>query len=490
MFEILSVEEMKKADVGAIADGIAGLSLIETAGTALAHNILNSFEKQNVLFLCGSGNNGADGFAAAHVLKKNGWAVRLACLVKKTALKNDAALAAQKWDGDVENLNSNLSLKETGLVVDAVFGTGFNGALDPEIITLFDKIRAKKITVVAADIPSGMNATTGAIAAGTLHADMTVTFCRKKIAHVLQPSRKFCGKIYLAEIGIRDDIIAGLETSLFENNPALWLKDFPIPDVENNKFDRGHVVVYGGAKRTGAACLAAQAAQKIGAGLVTITSKPESRVIYSSCRASIMVDEWATLEDFKSILRDERKNTLVLGPGGGDSLKDIVDAALGFNKSAVLDADVFTAYKDSPQELFSKLSPHHHVLTPHEGEFERLFGKIKGSKLDRARSAAKLANAIILLKGSDTVIAAPDGTAIINTNAPPTLATGGSGDVLAGLIAGLMAQKMPPFMAASAACWLHAETARIHGLGLTAEDIIYRIIQALNSLFTIQKGDA
>ncbi len=473
MLEILTSDEMRQADKAAIASGITHAQLVEAAGVAVAELIKENFQPCPILFLCGPGSNGNDGHVAAARLKKEGWNVRVASTVKKQ---------------DCENLNSNLSLKDAKLVVDAVYGTGLNKPLDPELVTFFDKIRAKKIPVIAVDVPSGMNATTGATAAGALEAKITITFCRKKIAHMLYPSRKMCGKIHVAQIPVNDDTVASLKTSLFENHPALWLKDFPIPDAATHKYHRGHTVVYGGPVRTGAACLSAAAAQKIGSGLVTLTTPPSSRMIYALYRASIMVDEWQDAEGFKAILRDERKNCVVIGPGAGDGVKEAVEALLTFNKTAVLDADVFTAFSKTPQELFSKLSPDC-VLTPHEGEFERLFGTLKGSKLDRARQAAKTSDAIILLKGPDSVIAAPDGTAIINLNASPALATGGSGDVLAGLIAGLAAQKMPLFMATAAACWLHGETAKIHGLGLTAEDIISHIPQVLNTLFTSAKTD-
>lgn len=485
MFEVLTAEEMKQADAAAIAGGTPGIRLMEQAGAAVARQIQDRFQPVPALVLCGPGNNGGDGFIAAAQLKKAGWQVRVACLVKKTELKGDAALACKQWDGDIESLNSNLSLKDTGLVVVAIFGTGLARALDPELITLFDKIRAKKIPVTAVDLPTGLDATTGAISPGTLPADLTVTFTRKKLAHVLLPGKTICGRVHVAIIGITDQTVAGLKTSVFENDPALWLKDFPIPRMESHKYDRGHAVIYGGEIRTGAACLAAAAAQKIGAGLVTIASRHPSLHTYQLYRASIMVDAWHEREEFKALLRDERRNVALAGPGAGadDNLRESVEDILGFNKSAVFDADVFTLFKDNPKEFFAKLSPAKHVLTPHEGEFSRIFGHIEGHKTERVRKAAKLANAVILLKGSDTIIAAPDGTAVINTNAPSTLATAGSGDVLAGLIAGLMAQGMPPFMAACAAVWLHGETARGYGLGLTAEDIINQLPQSLNRLF-------
>jgi ADP-dependent NAD(P)H-hydrate dehydratase / NAD(P)H-hydrate epimerase len=491
MFEVLTADEMKKADAATIAAGTPGLRLMEQAGAAVARIIENRMPPCPVLVLCGAGNNGGDGFITAARLKKAGWPVRLACLAKKTALKGDAALAAAQWDGEIESLNSNVKLKDAGLVIDAIFGTGFTRGLDPEIVTLFDKIRARKISVVAVDVPSGIDATTGAIAPGALQAEATVTFCRKKIAHMLLPSKAWCGRVHVAMIGISDETVAGLGTSVFENDPALWIKDFPIPRAETHKYDRGHALVYGGEKRTGAACLAAAAAQKMGAGLVTIASRPASAAIYKGYRASLMVDEWQSPEDLGAILRDERKNALLLGPGAGtEGLKETVETILSFNRTAVLDADVFTAFKDSPKELFAKLSPDKHVLTPHEGEFVRLFGTLEGDKAERARKAAKAANAIIILKGSDTVIAAPDGTTIINTNAPPTLAIAGTGDVLSGFITGLAAQGMPVFMAAAAGVWLHAETALHLGLGLVAEDIISHVPQILNRLFRAPGRDS
>jgi hydroxyethylthiazole kinase-like uncharacterized protein yjeF len=474
MFEILNSAQSRQADALAIEGG--AFNLMETAGAAVAHEIVENFKTGAVLVLCGPGNNGGDGFVIARHLRKAGWKVRVACLTKKHPL------ASKLWDGEIEDLNSNLSLKEAQLVVDAVFGTGFSGALNAETVTLFDKVRAKKIPVVAVDVPSGVEA------AGALNAVLTVTFTRKKPAHVLLPTKNLCGRIVVANIGITDEIVAATQAAVFENHPALWLKDYPIPDAASHKYTRGHALVVGGRKRTGAACLAAVAAQRIGAGLTTIAAAAESAAVYQSYRASLMVDAWETAEDFKAILRDPRKNALVIGPGLGDE-KEILDTALAFSKGGVLDADVFTLCRNDPKELFAKLSPKY-VLTPHEGEFARLFPGLPGNKIERAQQAAQISNAIVLLKGADTVVAAPDGTTIVNTNAPPSLAIGGSGDVLSGLIAGLMAQGMPPFMSAAAAAWLHAETARNFGFGLTPEDIINFLNQTLNRLFSPALPDA
>lgn len=489
MFDVLTADEMRRADQAAIAAGEKGIDLMRAAGTAAARHIAEKFETCPVLFLCGAGNNGGDGFIAAEILRREGWPVRLACLAKPAALKGDAALAAREFGGKTEDLNSNLGIKDSALVVDAIFGTGFQGKLQPELVVLLDKVRAKNIPVVALDMPSGIDATTGQIDEGTLKAAMTVTFCRRKPAHLLYPSRTHCGRIIRCDIGIADDIVAATGAQTFENNPALWLGMLPVPDVNSHKYTRGHALVYGGAHRTGAAALSALAAQRAGAGVVTIATPPESALLYRLIQPSLLVDVFENAEDYAQLLQDARKTAMVIGPGalpaqgGEDALRAAILATVETPKAAVLDGDVFRVFEHQPATLFAKLAPARHVLTPHAGEFTRLFGAPDGSKLEQARQAAKKANAVIVYKGADTVIAAPEGLAVIDVSGPPVLATAGSGDVLAGLIAGLAAQGMPPFFAACAAVWLHAQAARRHGLSLVAEDIIYHIPQVLNEIF-------
>lgn len=484
MFEILSASEMSKTEAAAIADGTPAFQLMQNAGHAVAQEIMSCLEPCETLILCGPGNNGGDGFITAAQLKKNGWPVRVACLAKKSELKGLSAQAAKMWDGPIESLNSNLSVHQTKLIVDAIFGTGFKGGLDPETLTLFEKIKARKIGVVAIDLPSGINASTGAVAAGILSAQLTVTFGRKKVAHVLHSSKFLCGRIILSNIGIGDGHVMTAQSSLFENHPALWLRDFPLPTPSSHKYDRGHALIYGGDHRPGAAILAAMAAQRAGSGVVSFATTPDMHSFYLAARASIMTDSLQDDDALKALLRDERKTALVIGCGAGTDarLEKSVMTALSFNKAVVLDGDVFTVFKDKTDKLFPALHARH-VLTPHSGEFERLFPSLQGDKIAKARAAAKLSGAIVVLKGADTVIAAPDGAAVIQHDSPSVLATAGSGDVLAGLIGGFAAQGMSSFMAASAAVWLHAEAGRKQGLGLVAEDIISNTSQCLNALF-------
>lgn len=495
MFEILTADEMRRTDQAAMADGRKGFELMTTAGHAVAQRIIQDYTPCPVLILCGTGNNGGDGFIIAGALEKAGWPVRVACLIKTTDLKGDASLAAKTFGGKVEALNSNLGVKDARIVVDAIFGTGFSGALEPELITLLDKVRAKSPIVIAVDVPSGISADSGDIAEGTLKADLTMTFCRRKIAHMLYPARAWCGRIVRADIGIDDTIVAAQNALTFENNPALWLANMPIPGHDSHKFTRGHVNVYGGSHRTGAAALAARAAQRAGAGLVSIACPNSTQLYYRLSAASLMVDVCNTDDDYKVLLEDERRNAIVIGPGalpergGEEELRAAVKAVITTSKAAVLDGDVFRAFEHHPSQLLGHLDPARHVLTPHAGEFLRLFGTLDGSKLDQARAAAKKANAIIVYKGADTIIAAPEGLAVIDVSGPPTLATAGAGDVLAGLIAGFAAQGMLPFFAACAAVYLHSQSAQLHGLGLTAEDIISNMNQSLNNLFGLNKPD-
>jgi ADP-dependent NAD(P)H-hydrate dehydratase / NAD(P)H-hydrate epimerase len=460
MFEILTAAEMQKTEA---ESGVPAAALVQAAGVAVAEAVIARIAPCTVLVLCGPGTNGADGIAAAEQLRAKGWTVRIAAMPRKGVKQTQ------------EELNSNLSLKGVGLVIDAVFGTGFHDALPPEIVALFDKIRTKNISSIAIDVPTGIDATQATAAEGTLAAVMTVTFTRRKPAHLLLPAKTLCGRVQLAHIGISDESVAAQNTQAFENHPGLWLRDFPLPGAASHKYTRGHAVVVGGAKRTGAACLAAAAAQKTGAGLVTIAAPASVANIYMTYRASLMVDDFSNSENLREILRDPRKNTVVIGCGLGtdNDAAETLKTALSFNKAFIIDGDALQP---------GRIWPDNAVLTPHEGEFARVFPDITGNKLERARAAARAAKAIVVLKGADTVIAAPDGTAIVHPSAPATLATAGSGDVLAGMIGGLAAQNMPLFMSAAAAVWLHAEAARHHGLGLTAEDIIISLNHVLNAL--------
>lgn len=466
--EILSVAEMYRADSLAVAGGVGGERLMEAAGWALAREVLRRFPPCRVTVLCGPGNNGGDGFVAARLLARAGYAVRLGLYGDIANLKGDAARMAAAWRHGIEPFGPAL-LDRADMVVDALFGAGLARPLDGMVADMVGELARRRLPVVAADIPSGVDGDSGAVLGCAVQAVATVTFFRLKPGHLLLPGRLKCGEVVLADIGIPAAVLAEVEPATWVNGPDLWAGGFPWPRPEGHKYDRGHVVVTGGAEMTGAARLAARAARRGGAGLVTIAAPAASLPVYRSGDPGTIV---VGLEETDALLADPRRNVWVLGPGGGggDAMRRQVLRVLDAGRACVLDADALTAFAGTADRLFRELSAQV-LLTPHDGECGRLFGRQAGSRLERARQAAARAGAVVLLKGADTVVAHPDGRAAINANAPPWLATAGAGDVLAGLAGGLMAAGMECFEAAAAAVWLHGAAAGAVGPGLIAEDL-------------------
>ena len=478
---LLSVRQTAEADALAIASGVPAFALMENAGAAVARAISERWPLRPVIVLCGPGNNGGDGFVTARRLAEAGWPVRVALLHARERLTGAALAHAELWRGPVEPL-APAALDGAALVVDAIFGAGLNRALAGAAADTLAAAAGNGAPVVAIDVPSGVTGDTGE-AQGAAPATLTVTFFRKKPGHVLLPGRLLCGEIVVADIGISPGVLDDIKPDTFENDPALWLAHLPRPKHGGNKYTRGHALIYGGYPMTGAARLAARAAARAGAGLTTIAVPQIALPIYAAALTSIMVTPLARPQDFELLLSDKRFSALLIGPGAGlgEATRALACAMLKTGRPTLLDADAITAFQDDPLALDRAIAGPC-VLTPHEGEFARLFDPV-GDKLARARAAANRCGAVIILKGSDTVIAAPDGRAIINTNAPPTLATAGSGDVLAGLTLGLLAQGMEPFLAAAAAVWLHGASAASFGPGLLAEDLPDLLPGVLRKLF-------
>jgi len=369
-----------------------------------------------------------------------------------------------------------------GVVIDALFGAGFDRPVEGAARAMIEAINTAPAKIYAVDLPSGINGTSGAVQGAAIKASETITFFRRKLGHLLLPGRLHCGKVHLADIGIEEDVLGRVKPQTFLNVPELWAKSFPVPRLDGHKYSRGHaVVVSGGISSTGAARLAARGALRAGAGLVTIASPRAALAVNAATSLAIMVRPVDGALELTAFMSDPRRNVVVLGPGGGvgREMQEMVRAALAVDRAVVLDADALTSFCEQPLELLAALKGHPEraaVLTPHAGEFSRLFHALPnisqaGSKLAQARQAAVLAGAVVLLKGPDTVVASPQGRAAIAENAPPWLATAGSGDVLAGLVAGLLAQGMPGFEAAAAAVWLHGEAGSDAGPGLISEDL-------------------
>jgi hydroxyethylthiazole kinase-like uncharacterized protein yjeF len=494
MIELLSNAEMGEADRLTIAGGTPGFELMEQAGAAVADAVARAHAPDaRVVVVAGPGNNGGDGFVAARLLAGRGYDVRLVLLGGDLSrLQGDAALAAKQWDGAVAAAEA-ANVAGADVVIDALFGAGLDRPVEGSGRSVIEAMNEQRAPVVAVDLPSGVNGTSGAVMGVAVKAAQTVTFFRKKPGHVLLPGRLYCGAIRVADIGIPATVLPRIAPQTSENVPALWRARFPVPGLTGHKYDRGHAVVVSGPSwSTGAARLAARGALRAGAGLVTIASPRDALAINAAANLAVMVRPVDGPAELTSFLADRRLNAVALGPGlgVGEATCGMVLAALSGDRAVVLDADALTSFADDPERLAQALRTRGGkpaVLTPHDGEFARTFNALDprtkaGSKLERARLAAALTGAVVLIKGGDTVVAAPDGRAAIAGNAPAYLATAGAGDVLTGVTAGLAAQGMPAFEAACAAVWLHGEAAAVFGPGLIAEDLpetLPRVYRAL-----------
>ena len=485
--ELLTPAEMGEADRAAIAGGTPGIELMEAAGAAVADEAARLCRSRGrVVVLCGPGNNGGDGFVAARRLVERGYRIELGLLGPREALRGDAKIAADRFAGAVRPA-SEVDSGGADCVIDALFGAGLARDIDGEAREIVEKINAFARTggpAIAVDVPSGLDGATGQVRGVAVEAASSVTFFRLKPGHLLEPGRSLCGDIRLVDIGIPASVLGTIAPKTFANSPTLWRGSLPRPEARSHKYARGAALVLSGpAHATGAARLAARAALRVGAGIVAIASRLDAAGVNAAHSTAVMVAPFAGVQGFEALLMDERRRAIALGPGAGAGaeLRRFVAAALtrpASGRTIVLDADALTSFSGEAARLAALIGRGGHgvVMTPHEGEFGRLFADAAGvdpagDKLARARSAARLTGAVVVLKGADTVVAAPDGRASIGWDLPPTLATAGSGDVLTGFVAGLAAQGMPAYEAASAAVWLHGAAARAFGPGLIAEDL-------------------
>jgi ADP-dependent NAD(P)H-hydrate dehydratase / NAD(P)H-hydrate epimerase len=480
MSELLTTAEMAQADRLTIADGVlAGIELMENAGRAVADGVAQRHPPgARVVVVAGPGNNGGDGFVAARILANRKYRVEVLLVGDAAHLKGDAKLAAQNWNGRIDPANP-ARLMQADAVIDALFGAGLDRPVEGIARRMIEAMNSAAAAVYAVDLPSGINGTSGAVLGVAVKATETVTFFRRKTGHLLLPGRLNCGTLRVADIGIRAEVLDRIRPLTVLNEPQWWASKFPMPRVDGHKYSRGHaVVVSGGLTSTGAARLAGRGALRAGAGLVTIASPREALLVNAAENLAVMVRPVDGAPELAAFLSDGRRNVVLLGPGGGvgPPMRQLVLAALAGERAVVLDADALTSFADAPQALFAPIAARSGatIMTPHQGEFDRLVKLMRleaRSKLELAQEAARRSGAIVLLKGADTVIAAPDGRAAITGNAPSWLATAGAGDVLAGFAAGCLAQGMPGFEAAAAAAWLHGEAATEAGPGLIAEDL-------------------
>jgi ADP-dependent NAD(P)H-hydrate dehydratase / NAD(P)H-hydrate epimerase len=488
--ELLTPAEMARADALAVASGVPSLALMEAAGRAVARAITARWPKRPVLVLCGPGNNGGDGFVAARHLHDEGWPVDVALLGAPDRLSGDALSMAERWRGPLHAADpTRLAGRE--LVVDGLYGAGLSRDLDGKARELVEAVNGSDLSVVAIDLPSGIDGMTGTVRGAAVEASLTVTFFRLKPGHLLLPGRDHCGETAVADIGIPAAVLDVIGPRLFRNDPRLWRACLVHPEAAH-KYQRGHaVMVSGGPWNTGAARLAAIAALRVGAGLVTVASPPEALPVNAAHLTAVMLEGIADPQALAAMMARRRARAVGLGPGlePNEATRTMVEAVLATPCAAVLDAGALTAYEGNLGSLAATIAARSDravVLTPHEGEFRRLFGTLAlgEAKWQRAAAAAQHSGAVVLLKGRDTVIAAPDGRIAVNDNAPSSLATAGSGDVLCGAVLGLLAQGAGGFAAAAAAAWLHGEAAAGFGPGLIAEDLPGLLPQALRHAAT------
>ena len=469
---LLSCEQMGACDRFTIENGTPGFTLMLRAGRGAARHIRRAFRPGRALVACGPGNNGGDGFVIARDLRDHGWDVAVALLGDIAGLKGDAAEAAAHWDGPVEELSAD-RIASADLLVDALFGAGLAREIDGEPAEFLARAAGRaasgRLKVVAVDVPSGVHGDTGQMLGMACPADMTVTFHCRKPGHLLHPGAGLCGVVRIVDIGLNPAAAPLADPAARIIAPSLWQDRLLPPGAADHKYTRGHVLVLGGAM-PGAARLAARAARRMGAGLVTVCAAEEAVPLIAGDAPGLIVQDIPY--DLDAFVSTRKVASIVVGPGlgTGADARRLVEAAMACAVPIVLDADVFSLFAG---KRLPEGGPA--VLTPHGGEFSRLFAKLDPREQGRiaavSRAAAQCGHTV-LLKGPDTTVAAPDGRCAILDGAPATLATGGTGDVLAGAVAALLGRGLPGFEAACAGAWFHRQAARrLDGAALLAEDL-------------------
>ena len=464
--EILTVEQLKEVEKTIIASGITEQALMERAGEGVAEVILEKFSPCLTVIFCGPGKNGGDGKVVARLLKKKGWPVEIVSLENLPSCEK------------IETL-----LSHAGLIVDALFGSGLTRPLEENTLLLINLINSSLKPIVSIDIPTGIDTDSGACCIGAIRATSTVTFFRARLGHYLLPGREYRGELFVKGLGVPDHMLPPLTAHL--NSPYLWNHFLKDPQPSDHKYTRSPCLIVANGCMPGAIRLATLAARRGGAGLVRVICKREEYPLFATMAWGEIITPVCSAEDFLKWTEDEHFTAVLWGTGthSQESIREQAITILLTQKPCVLDGGALSSFAGKTSELTSHLHKNV-ILTPHEGEFLRLFPHLAflKSKAEKALKAAAEAGAIIVLKGYDTVIASPEGELIINANAPATLSTAGTGDVLAGLMVSLLGQGIPPFQAAAAAVWMHGEAASHRGLGLIAEDLLGEIPSVLQEL--------
>ena len=480
---LLTAEHMRAAETSLFAR-TTSFAVMHRAASAVAEYVLQHFSPQKTAIFCGPGNNGGDGWLVAQYLRQAGWHISVYAAKPPREYNGDAKRAAEAYEGSWQPLHECYT-DNSELIIDALFGIGLNTPVSGTYVEAIAAIQASRAAVVSVDMPSGVHADNGAVMGCAVKADVTVTFACKKAGHMLLPGLAHVGRLVVADIGIKHADLDVMQPMVWENSQP----SIPSPALEDHKYTRGQVQVYGGAEMTGAARLSALASARVGAGMVRVAAPPNAYDTYAQALMSVVVERMNDAEAWAGILREHTPNACVLGPGGGTSklTHQALTGLLATEVPAVLDADALTLLSQDAR-LRDALASREAAscMTPHDGEYVRIARAmdldIAADKLTRARTLANRLNTVVLLKGADSVVVAPDGRAVINGAAPAWLATAGSGDVLAGMIAGLSAQGMDMFEAVCAGVWLHSKAGQKAGAGMIAEDLLDAIPHVLKEI--------
>jgi hydroxyethylthiazole kinase-like uncharacterized protein yjeF len=493
---VVTAAEMRSAEKALFARGVPSFDVMATAGRAVVEAITHRWPDRfrRALVLAGPGNNGGDGFIVARELAALGWQVHVAAARPIDRYDGDAGRAAALWGGKPAHLEPGaLAHLDDGdtLVVDAIFGIGLARPVDGEVKAVIHALHGRPCPIVAVDVPSGIDADTGAVLGAAPRAALTVTFAWPKRGHLLLPGREWARDLVVVDIGCRDEDLPDLHATPRVNGAPLWQNALPLPSAADHKYTRGHTLVVGGAAMPGATRLASRAARRIGVGMLTVAAPHEAHAFYLSDQPGLIVRPMEGAKDLAALLEDSRITAILVGSGlpPTPETRGLVETAVGSGRPVVIDGGGLTAFAGDLDAL-RRLGRADIVLTPHEGDFGRLFpNSEKGpDKTTRAADAARECRCTVVLKGADTVVASPTGAAAINMDAPAWLATAGSGDVLAGLVAGLLGQGVGPFEAAAAAVSLHGMAGSAFGPGLIAEDLPELIPEVLRDLTALDQG--
>ena len=448
-------------------------NLMQKAGKLAAKNIDLLYTKRKTLILCGIGGNGGDGFIIAQELSNKGWDIKVSIVGDQNKIKGDSLKALKILKLKLFNFDK-INLDKSKLFIDAIYGIGLSRNINNKECAILNTIDKHPAPVIAIDIPSGIDCNTGKILGFAAYCDLTITFSTLKIGHILIPGSEKINKIKILDIGISKDVINKIKPDIKINSKNQWLKKIIWPKIDDHKYSRGYSLIIGGPRNmTGASRLAALSAQRAGSGIVALVSDKKAEEIYFNSLTSQLVKTYKNIKEYNSIINEYRVDSIVIGPGLDISNNSIlkIKSALKTNKRIVLDAGALTCFKNKLEIFVKMISGKDVIITPHEGELKSILPNLSGSLISKALKSAKILNTIVVLKGPTTVIASPNNKAFVNTAGAKWLATAGSGDVLAGIIGGLLSNKMEAFYAAAYGVWMHSEAGKYLGPGLIAEDI-------------------